>query len=129
MASINYETVGFLPDGREAVRVSAVVQDGRSCGAYETSAVIYLDEKESETDAVLRLFLLMRSRGQSLHPDQENTPEHLMFEAPCERCGEPVLTDEWSHGEPYWQTSCECGGRPLDYRWKISDEPHPAVWS
>lgn len=128
MGAIHYETLGVLPDGRKAIRVAAIVQDGRACGPDETWAVFYIDRRDNaETEAVRLFFQHIKSRGQSLHPNDDNVPEHLIYEAPCGRCGSAVLTDEWLKGEPYWPTECECGGRPQPWRWVISSEPHPAT--
>lgn len=51
----------------------------------------------------------------------------VVYEAPCDKCGKAILTDEWVGSRPYFGTSCECGGHATD-TWVISDEPHPSVW-
>lgn len=37
------------------------------------------------------------------------------WEAPCERCGETVTTDQYVGG-PYFGSGCECGGRADETR-------------
>jgi hypothetical protein len=49
-----------------------------------------------------------------------------IYESQCHKCGGAILTDEWTGGTPYFGT-CECGGH-WDGEWRISDEPHPAIW-
>jgi hypothetical protein len=53
--------------------------------------------------------------------------EYEMYETQCEQCSNTMITDEWLGNAPYWGVRCECGGEPSD-TWRISDEPHPAIW-
>lgn len=53
--------------------------------------------------------------------------EYIMWEAPCDKCGTPIYTDEYL-GSPYFGSGCECGGRANEDRVSVSDEPHPALW-
>jgi hypothetical protein len=56
-----------------------------------------------------------------------NTDTPTIWEAPCLACGRPVMTDEHIGGWPYFFSPCECGGQASD-DWRVSDEPHPALF-
>lgn len=51
----------------------------------------------------------------------------VIWEAPCQGCGADILTDEHITGRPYFGSCHECGGQASD-EWRVSDEPHPALW-
>lgn len=51
----------------------------------------------------------------------------VIFEARCDTCGTWIFTDEHVTGRPYFGTCYECGGQAVD-EWRISDEPHPALF-
>lgn len=110
-------TVETIPHSGGLI-VSALVGDGRACGAYLESHTFY---GYGEVEAV-RLFVeRCHARGQRIDDD-------IVYEAPCLRCGAVLLTDEWHGGEPYFGSGCECGGEADSAAWNVSDEPHPSVW-
>ncbi|NDC49175.1 MAG: hypothetical protein EBZ61_08895 [Micrococcales bacterium] len=111
-------TVETIPHSGGLI-VSALVGDGKACGAYLESHTFY---GYGEAEAV-RLFVeRCHARGQRIDED-------IVYEAPCSRCGAVNLTDEWHGGRPYFGSGCsECGGDIDADAWQVSDEPHPSVW-
>ena len=59
------------------------------------------------------------------HDCEMDTP--VIFEARCSTCPTWILTDEHIGGWPYFGSCSECGGQAVD-EWRVSDEPHPALW-
>lgn len=57
--------------------------------------------------------------------DNETIP--TIWEAPCMTCGAWVLTDQYT-AAPYFDSCGVCGGEADSDRWRVSDEPHPALY-